>query len=260
MFVDYHVHLDKIEWSLDSISQMCERACDAGVDKIGIVIHTKNLKGFEPLYDHVLRDGLEHKKLKFDRDIESYIKLLRLSKDRGYPVEIGLEVCYSPEGESFLREKLKQYDFDYTIGSVHLIGNKHFKTAVECYGDCLLVGQMYYSLVLKAIESGMFNIIGHIEVARREGVPGLECYPQVLDSICTSLTKNNCAVEINTKWLTKREHIVPEKYTLSYMAKRGVKLVFGSDAHHKSRIGYAMDNASAAIRDAGYKRFSTIDT
>jgi len=177
------------------------------------------------------------------------------AKVRRYPVMIGLEVCYAPEGEDFLRQKLREYPLDYTIGSVHLIGSLHFKTAVERYCDVEKVGEMYYLLVLKAVKSKLFNIIGHIEIARREGIPGLNHYPDILEDICTSLVENHCAVEINTKGLAKRGRLFPDKDTLEYMASRGVKVVFGSDAHHKSRIGSAKDLALDLIKDAGYKGF-----
>lgn len=258
MFADYHVHIDKMEWTMESMDDLCKSAKAAGVDTIGVVVHTKYLKGFESLYAHVLSDGKKHKKLKFHKDIDEYMKLLSSSKAAGYPVKIGIEVCYSPEGQSFLNKKLKKYPFDYTIGSVHLIGNMHFKTAVEYYGDKIDAGRMYYELILGAIQSRLFNIIGHIEVARREGIPGLDHYPDLLDDICNSLMDCNCAVEINTKWLTKHEYLVPEKDTLKYMAAKGVKLVFGSDAHHKERIGFAKDIAAMAIMDAGYRGFSTL--
>lgn len=259
MFADYHVHLDKLEWTLDSIEAICEKAREESVDIVGLVVHTKYLEGFEPLYAHVLRDGEKHKKLKFHLDLEKYISLLEKSKSMGCLVKTGVEVCYSPEGEGFLREKLKQYPFDYKIGSVHLIGSMHFKTAVEHFKDEKAVGEMYYKLVLKAAQSGLFNIIGHIEIARREGIPGLSHYPELLDMICSAMVLNNCAVEINTKWLVKHGYLVPEADTLKYMASRGVKLVFGSDAHHKGRIGFGRDTAIDAIRGAGYRRFSTME-
>lgn len=258
MLVDYHIHLDKIEWSMRSIEEMCKKAREAGIDRLGLVVHTKALKGFEPLYDHILSRGSEHKKLKFDKDINGYIDLLMSAKSRGYPIDIGIEVCYSPEGQEFLKEKLAEYPFDFKIGSVHLIGDKHYKTAVEEYKDRKAVGRLYYGLALKAIDSRIFNIIGHIEVARREGIPGLDFYPDLLEKICSSLVLNNCAVEINTKWLIKHGYLVPEKDTLEYMKQRGVKLVFGSDAHHMERIGFSMDLAKKSIMDAGYREFSMI--
>ncbi|HBM79600.1 MAG: PHP domain-containing protein [Clostridiales bacterium] len=258
MLVDYHVHLDKLEWSAGTIEKMCATAKKSGVDKVGVVIHTKSLMGFEPLYSHILKSGEKHKKLKFDKDPDKYIDFLKSAKSKGLPILIGVEICYSPEGEPFLRDIIKKYDFDYTIGSVHLIGIMHFKTVVKLTGDTKKVGSIYYTHVLKAINSGLFNIIGHIEVARREGIPGLNYYPDLLNDICDSLIKNNCAIEINTKWLVRHGSIVPERETLKYMKDKGVKLVFGSDAHHIERIGYGERIAESAIADAGFRGFSTI--
>lgn len=258
MFEDYHVHFDKTEWSTRSIEDACIKAEEAGVDKVGFVVHTKALKGFEALYAHVTADGSGHRKLKFNRDIDEYTELLLSAKREGYPIEIGIEVCYSPEGQDFLEEELHKYPFDYKIGSVHLIGDKHFKTAIEYYKDEKTVGRIYYGLILKAIDSKLFNIIGHIEVARREGIPGLYSYPDLLEKICKSLVTNQCALEINTKWMIKHGYIVPEADTLRYMREMGVKMVFGSDAHHIERIGYEKDTASKAIMDAGFSEFSSV--
>lgn len=259
MFTDYHVHIDKLDWSIETVEGICKKAEQAGVDRVGIVVHTKALDGFQPLYSHILSIDPDHKKLKFDRNIDRYFELLTGAKDLGYPIDIGIEVCYSPQGEDFLSEKLEGYPFDYKIGSVHLIDDKHYKTAIEHYKSRRVVGNLYYDLILKAVKSGLFNIIGHIEVARREGIPGLQYYPDTLVQICDELIKNNCAVEINTKWLVKHGHIIPDRDTLKFMESKGVKLVFGSDAHHIERIGFEMDSASYAIGDAGYRAFSFLN-
>lgn len=258
LFADYHVHLDKLEWSMNTIESICRRAEDAGVDKVGLVVHTKILDGFEPLYEHILSDGSSRSKFKFDRDTEDYIKLIDKAKRLKLPVETGVEICYSPQGEDFLCSKLASCSFDYKIGSVHLIEGRHYKTAIELYKDEIKVGRLYYELVLKAASSGLFDVIGHIEVARREGIPGLDYYPDLLESICSALVKHDCAVEINTKWLLKHDYITPAEDTLKFMEIRGVKLVFGSDAHHMERIGYGKADAEAAIKKAGYTSFSLL--
>lgn len=260
MFEDYHVHLDKSDWSVDTIKEMCSMAEMLGVDRIGLVIHTRILKGFEPLYAHLLSDGKKHDKLKFDRNIDEYLDVALKAKRSGLPIDVGIEVCYSPDGETFLRKKLMEYPFDFIIGSVHLIGNMHYKTAMEKYKDTDVVGNLYYNLVLKAVNSRLFDIIGHMEVARREGILGLDHYPDLLDKIAHSLKCNDCALEINTKWLVKRDYIVPEHGTLTYMARAGVKPVFGSDAHHKERIGFARDIAYNAIKKAGFTEFASMST
>lgn len=258
MFADYHIHLDKLDWTIGTIYNMCRIAEKAGVDRLGIVVHTKILDCFKPLYDHVLSNGKKHEKLKFDKKTDDFINLVIKAKEEGYPVKIGIEACYSLEGEEFLYHKLKEYPFDYVIGSVHLIGDMHYKTAVEKYESAYSAGEVYYGLIKKAVDSGLFDIIGHIELARREGIPGLISYPELLESITKSLAQNSCAVEINTKWLVKHEGIIPDTDTLKYFASSGIKVVFGSDAHHIERIGYAKDSAYDAVKKAGYTSFSVL--
>jgi histidinol-phosphatase (PHP family) len=258
MLADYHVHLDRLDWSLNSIDELCKNAREQGISRVGIVVHTKILNGFQPLYYHILCRGGKHKKLVFNRNINEYISTVMYAKSLGYPVDLGLEVCYSPEGEGFLRNKLPQYPFDFTIGSVHLIGDKHFKTVTKYYKSKTRVGRIYYSLVHRAIESGSFNIIGHIEIVRREGIPGLSYYPDLLDVICESLVRRNCAVEVNTKWLRKHDYLVPDKSTLMLMSSRGVRVVFGSDAHHPDKIGSGAKEACEQIVHSGFSGFSII--
>jgi histidinol-phosphatase (PHP family) len=256
MFEDYHVHLDKVDWSVDTIKEMCKIAKSRGVDRLGLVVHTRALEGFKPLYHDIIADGKSHSKFKFDRSMDQYMDTLVKAKAEGCPVDIGLEVCYSPEGESFLKKKLKEYPLDFVIGSIHLIEGMHYKTALEKYNDTNIVGKLYYNLVLDAIESGLFDIIGHIEVVRREGILGLDHFPDILKNIADSMNENDCALEINTKWLVKRDYIVPDCDTLKYMESKGIKLVFGSDAHHMDRIGFEKDTAFRAIQNAGYNGFA----
>ena len=52
-----------------------------------------------------------------------YHRLIETMKQMDLPIEVkfGLEVCYTPESESFLRTILAQYPYDFIVGSIHSI-------------------------------------------------------------------------------------------------------------------------------------------
>src|SRR5699024_12033200 len=55
--------------------------------------------------------------------LSTYHHLIETMKQMDLPIEVrfGLEVCYTPEAEPFLRDILSQYPYDFLVGSVHSV-------------------------------------------------------------------------------------------------------------------------------------------
>src|SRR5699024_11977359 len=55
--------------------------------------------------------------------LSTYHHLIETMKQMDLPIEVrfGLEVCYTPEAEPFLRDILSLYPYDFLVGIVHSV-------------------------------------------------------------------------------------------------------------------------------------------
>ena len=126
--IDGHVHLEHGPLSVAYVEQFVAAAQKAGLDCLQILDHTHRFREFRPAYQSVIdADPLQAQWLsgkgKFKDSLTEYLELVRQMKQRVWPLEVrfGLEVCYTPESELFLREICRGLPLDFLVGSVHSI-------------------------------------------------------------------------------------------------------------------------------------------
>ena len=64
-------------------------------------------------------------KNKFRYSIKDYLDFMNSCKKQGYPVKTGIEIC-NFKNQQWVADILKEYNFDYIIGSVHFINSWGF--------------------------------------------------------------------------------------------------------------------------------------
>ena len=81
--------------------------------------HTHRFKEFEPIYaklkeEPLQKEWLENKKMKFKDSLDDYDRLIKEVKEMDLPIDVyfGLEVCYVPEYEDYIRNVLKKHHYD----------------------------------------------------------------------------------------------------------------------------------------------------
>lgn len=88
-------------------------------------------------------------------------------------LRVGLEADYIEGYEEQIREILSPYPWDYLIGSVHFLGEWDITDHRQVHGwegkDALEVYRLYYDAVKKSALSGLYDIIGHMDVIKRFG-------------------------------------------------------------------------------------------
>lgn len=171
----------------------------------------------------------------------------KLKREAKIDVLIGIEFDYAPGRDAEIKEILESYPFDYSIGSVHDIGDWSFdydkyKARWEEFDDDGLVDiyREYYKLLEQAVNTGLFEIIGHLDLIKvfdyviKDRVLVLEMVEPVLDSI-----KNQGAkLEINTNGLNKPvNELYPALDILQLASYKELEIVYSSDAHRPKRVG-----------------------
>ena len=129
MKLDYHMHFEKGSYDEAWAEGFFEAAKRRGLDEIGISEHSHTFPEFEALYYHdlILDDsfiGTFQKKWlksnKFKYTLDDYFRFMEKLRRRHPSVKTGIEVCNFEEQDK-VRDILRDYPFDYIIGSVHFL-------------------------------------------------------------------------------------------------------------------------------------------
>ena len=172
-------------------------------------------------------------------------------------VRFGIEVDYFPGKEEELRELIAYFPVDYVIGSVHFINGWNFDTDQSYYGkwpnDELY--KMYFELVQQAAKSGLFDVIGHIDLIKK-----FRCWPEndqthLYEQTLKVIKEANVVIELNTSGLDRPCHeFFPNKKILEIASRNGIPITLGSDAHHPDQVARHYEDAIQLLKDVGYTK------
>ena len=162
--------------------------------------------------------------------LNSYLSLIeQAKKESEIPVLAGIEANIFSEGADISDDFRKK--LDYVIGSVHLYFDP---------GRC----DEYLELIKLAIRDENIDIIGHFgNVFPYIGYPSMEEYREIVDLA----EEHGKAFEISSRYR------VPELDFIKLCIKRGVKLIFASDAHQPRDVG-SINWSLKAFKKAGGKK------
>ncbi len=263
--IDYHMHLERGPFAIDYLVKFWERAKERGISEIGFTDHTHNFREFRPTFEHLLQPDVGYQYMKdwmakdFNRSIDDYLTLLHEARAQGIPVKIGIEVDYFREQEQRITDILSRYSFDFILGSIHVIGQWGFDYDPECGWagrDVDTAYQEYYSALLQAVKSGLFDIIPHFDVIKvfghRPRSSMVEHYEPVLDA----MRDHGLALEISTAGLRKPVgEIYPAEEILSMACAKQIPITFASDAHVPEDVGFAWEDAAVLAGKCGYREY-----
>jgi histidinol-phosphatase (PHP family) len=197
-------------------------------------------------------------------ELDGYVAEVRELK-RLFPgfVLLGIEADYRPSTVSGVRTMLDGQPFDYVIGSVHHLGDWGFDDPRHVQGfDSREIDEVwveYFEILGEAAESGLFTILGHMDLVKKFGHRATRALDDEIDRLIRRIARTGVAVEINTAGLHKP---VKEAYpSLALMRKlqaAGIPITFGSDAHRPDEVGRDFAHAVYLARAAGYEEFAAL--
>ncbi len=176
-------------------------------------------------------------------------------------IKLGIEVDYYEGKEEEIRNLLRSIDFDYIYGSIHVVDNvtiddDRFRYKLKKYTVDELY-QKYFTILKKAIQSGLFDIMAHLDLPKKYGDRPTEPLDELLDEVIEALVKNNVCVELNTGGFRKP---VKEQYPsieiLQKCYENDVQVTLGSDSHHPKEVGWELDRALNILRKVGYSQIN----
>ncbi|WP_028986683.1 histidinol phosphate phosphatase domain-containing protein [Thermicanus aegyptius] len=180
-------------------------------------------------------------------------------KKAGISLKLGLEADYFPGGEEELSCVLSKYPWDYVIGSIHFLDGwgfdnpetKHFFQDM----DLERLYDRFFSMVMQAIRSGLFDIIGHLDNIKVFGYrPDEQFLSPYYRQIADLLAERDGATEINTglSYRYPVKEACPAPHFLQILAEKGVAITTSSDAHFPDDLGTGLTEARIELRNVGF--------
>ena len=249
--VDYHMHTPLCNHAVGEPDEYVQQALRVGLDEIGFSDHA-------PLVSHEdTRYTMKADELSlYHAMIEDIQK-----KYKDFTIKLGLEADYVPGFESKTKELLDGYPYDFVIGSVHFIDQWAFDDPDERIKwrdkDIDMVYRDYYKLLRKSAMSGLFDIMGHVDLVKKFGHRSSADLTEEIKNTAEAFRASGVTVEINTSGLRKPvNEIYPSLDVLKIYCQAEVPITFSSDSHDPRDVGRDYDKALVLAQAAGYKEYS----
>lgn len=269
--IDYHAHTAVTIDSNSTVDECCRRASELGLAEIAFTNHI------------ILGNSDYCMSLSGLMDLWQQIQVCQ----KNYPelkLRLGAEMDYFEGREEEISEIIHSYEanigqpFDFVMGAVHYLRGIFFSS--DIYAPNLFLKQgiedsankakfleilyfEYFELVSKAIRSGLFDIIAHIDLIRKftnDLSPRLsfEQYRDSAEKVIQGLVDSHVGIEINTKGLTRKlREVYPSKELLLLYIKKSKDLnvepiiTMGSDSHQAKNVGALLEEGTRALLQAG---------
>jgi histidinol-phosphatase (PHP family) len=270
MYIDYHVHPDYSVDASNSIDEYCRKAVEIGLDEICFTTHY-DIDPFRKEKDDFVR--VDGKIVSFENNwLDRYFEDLNKAKTKyehsGLKVKFGIEVEYIKGIEEEIRRNLKDYSFDLILGAIHGLDHRaiHLEDEFKTCFQGLTAKEMcekYYREVEEAVESGLFDVVAHLDLYKKFG---LSYYGEELLNKCNILVDRvfdlmeNRAVGLEINTSCYRYGFNEPFPSIELLEKWGQRnpclLTIGSDAHGIEYLAQNIDKGIEIAKKLGLKLYT----
>jgi histidinol-phosphatase (PHP family) len=250
--LDAHVHTDLSPDADVPIDAYAAEAVERGIAEFAVTDHVDFVPG-APAFSFATFAERE--------------RVARTAAERwaqhGVAIRFGVEITYDRAHEADIRDHLARHAYDYVIGSVHVYADSPFhatRVAAWTAGRTLAeIVAPYFDEVARAIRSGLFDTIGHLDFVKRYLAPHvtpaqLAAAPELYEPLLVALVETGTALEVNTSGLRQAP---AETYPAAPIVERyrllgGTTVVAGSDAHRKGSFTAGLEAGYGVVAAAGF--------
>lgn len=209
--------------------------------------------------------------LEFSLDLPAYyarlIELKEAYRDQ-IAIHFGIEIGLQLHLGQYFHNLLKEYPFDFVIGSSHVVHG------ADPYYPEFFQGRDEEQAYLEYFESILENLnafhemdtYGHLDYIVRYGPNknqfySYEKYQDILDGILKKLVDTNVGLEVNTGGY---HYGLGEPNPCTAIIRRyrelgGEIITIGADAHTPDKIGYAFDRAAQVLKKCGFEYYTVFE-
>lgn len=239
MYKDNHVHTKISHDGISSMEEYILCAEDKNVDEITFTEH------FD-IYDGIITD------LK-TLDVENYYTEYKKIKDNyDFNFNFGLEIGLQPDIKDKICSIIKNYPFDFVIGSSHITCKKDMSVD-KSFFEGLTRKEAYLNYFKEVLENikiynSEFDVYGHIDYVVRYGnyidkyIEYSE-FKEILDEILIKLIQKDKGIEINTSGIRYGLNMPHPNIEIirRYKELGGKIITLGSDAHKVNDLAKDFD-------------------
>ncbi|MCH1496137.1 MAG: histidinol-phosphatase HisJ family protein [Rubripirellula sp.] len=242
-----------------SHTPLCKHA-DGWPDEYALVAEKRGLKGLIVTCHNPMPNGFSASVRMAEDEFESYIELVSRTREQflgRVDVRLGLEADYFEGMEDYLEQQLQSADFNFVLGSVH----PQISEWRERYwqDDLLEVQRTYFHLLAKTAETKLFDSISHPDLIKNFTSSSWDP-EKIMPDICRSLDRiaqTGVAMELNTSGVNKTiSEMNPMPTMLEEIAKRGIPITLGSDAHVPDRVADGYETGLHLLEESGFSHVS----
>jgi histidinol-phosphatase (PHP family) len=260
--MDLHVHSTCSADGGSTILDYARQAAAAGLAVVGFCEHLD----FDPRDRSYMYLDVD----RYDHEIEAARREvcgLRLCQ--------GVEITYQAGLEARIRDWLAGRRWDYVVASVHLVEYADGwamisePRAVEDYyaGHSQQETYVpYFEELLRAVRSGLGNVLGHLDLIKRYGVTHYGPFRPAefedeIRAVLRAMVEVGVGLEINTSgWRQAPGEPYPGLEVVRwYRALGGEVLTVGSDAHRVEDLGAGVPQALDLARAAGFRAVAAFE-
>lgn len=260
--IDLHLHSTCSADGRSDIAAYAQKAAARGLAVLGFCEHVD----FDPR-DRAYRY----------LDVPRYDREIETARRRARDVRFcqGVEITYQAGLEDQIRAWLSDRQWDYVVASVHLVDYADGWTMVsepraisgyfvdhtqeEAY-------RPYFEELLRAVESGLGDVLGHLDLIKRYGAAHYGPFAPVrfedeIRAVLRATVQAGMGLEINTSgWRQAPAEPYPGLEILRWYREMGGELLtMGSDAHHVEDLGAGVPEALALARAAGFRAVAAFE-
>ena len=254
---DHHLHSEFSDDSETELTDIVEQALHLGMSEICITDHhdidyPKDEEGHTFLLDT-------------GRYISAVRKLQEQYKDK-LTIRLGVELgLMSHIADKIIAYTDKYHDFDFIIGSSHLVYGKdpYYPAYYEGRSEKEALLEYFESILENLHAFSEMDVYGHIDYIVRYGPNQnkyytYERYQDILDEILRTVIARGRGIELNTGGF---HYGLGEPNPCRAVIRRyrelgGEIITVGADAHGPEKIAYDFDKAAAILADCGFKYYT----
>lgn len=259
MIGDYHVHTKFSSDCNSEPEELIKKAISLGMNEICFTDHVD--------FDYPPENGQTIFRIN-TKEYFNTLAALRDSYKNRIKIKIGIELGLNPSIEEMNSSFVKSNDFDFVIGSSHIInGNdpyypefwegKSIKEAVMSYFEAILRNVTTYE---------NYDVYGHLDYIRRY-IPDKEYvyvdndFYEITEIIFKNIIFKGKGIELNTRALTSGiTNFIPTITLLKRFRDLGGEIVtLGSDSHYVKNLGYAFTTAKDILINTGFRYVTTFE-
>lgn len=261
VLTDYHMHSS---FSGDSQTHMEEMIKQAISLRLTHICFTEHMD-----LDFPITEG--EPVIDFEVNVDSYLyELLRCRNkyDKQIHINFGIELGLQPHLFNEYEDLIKQYDFDFVIGSSHVCNGRdpYYPSFYKGRSEEEACREYFQSEIDNMKKFSSFDVYGHLDYVVRycpnkDKEYTYEKYKDLFDEIINMLLEKEIGLEINTssiKYGLKELH--PMSSILKHYKKMGGEIItIGSDAHRPEEIANGFNRATEILNECGFKYYTIFE-